>query len=410
MSSFVGVAIAGVVLALLQVVAALPWMWAVDPKRTNRLLSTPASLGQWLGGVVAAGVFAGLFIGYIRDSQRLEFLGRLYGSVLHAQLAVDLFVGGFALLLALWPKGGAVALSAFREAMRQTTFWLLAIGGFALIWLSVVVPYFTFGDDYKMMKQLAFDIIMLTAVLFCVLAASISINEEIEGRTAITLMSKPVTRRQFLIGKYLGLLAAGWAMTLFLGWWLNWALLVQPTMNKLDEVVDTMPLELSARLTPLFQRPFPVAEAQALAAGAALWFADTFAFTLGLALGFGQVMVLLGIAAALATRLPFVANIMICLVVFLLGRLAPVLVAVTDQLRTPGAPSTGDLVGFVARLIDTILPALEFFNMGPVIIRENPVPVADFAVYVASVLVYAVIYSVIALLIGLILFEDRDLA
>jgi len=48
--------------------------------------------------------------------------------------------------------------------------------------------------------------------------------------------------------------------------------------------------------------------------------------------------------------------------------------------------------------------------MGPVIIRENPVPVADFAVYVASVLVYAVIYSVIALLIGLILFEDRDLA
>ena len=53
----------------------------------------------------------------------------------------------------------------------------------ALIWLSVAIPYFTFGDDYKMMKQIGFDVVMLSAALFGVLAASMSISEEIEGRS-----------------------------------------------------------------------------------------------------------------------------------------------------------------------------------------------------------------------------------
>ena len=82
---------------------------------------------------------------------------------------------------------------------------------------SIVIPYFTFGDDYKMMKQIGFDIVMLAAVLFGVLAASMSISEEIEGRTAITVMSKPINRRQFLIGKFLGILLACAAMSLMLG-------------------------------------------------------------------------------------------------------------------------------------------------------------------------------------------------
>ena len=53
-----------------------------------------------------------------------------------------------------------------------------------------------------------FDAVMLFSGLFGLLTASISVNEEIEGRTAITVISKPVSRRQFFIGKYLGILLA----------------------------------------------------------------------------------------------------------------------------------------------------------------------------------------------------------
>ena len=68
-----------------------------------------------------------------------------------------------------------------------------------------------------MVKELGYDMTMLAAVLFGVLAASMSISEEIEGRTAITLMSKPVSRRQFLLGKFVGILLAALVMTVLLG-------------------------------------------------------------------------------------------------------------------------------------------------------------------------------------------------
>ena len=38
--------------------------------------------------------------------------------------------------------------------------------------------------------------------------SSTSIAEEIEGKTAMTLLSKPINRRQFIVGKYVGIMAA----------------------------------------------------------------------------------------------------------------------------------------------------------------------------------------------------------
>ena len=120
-------------------------------------------------------------------------------------------------------------------------------------------------------------------------------------------------------------------------------------------------------------------------------------------------MILVAIAAALATRLPFVVNLVLCLVIYFLGHLAPVIVRVTESAGGSDAPGMG-LVGFLGKLFDVILPALEFFNMGPAIIRETPLDLWQFGWYVLTVFGYSVIYTVIALFVGLFLFEDRDLA
>jgi hypothetical protein len=56
------------------------------------------------------------------------------------------------------------------------------------------------------------------------------------------------------------------------------------------------------------------------------------------------------------------------------------------------------------------LPDLESFNMGRAIIRESPLSLWDFAIYVVTVLGYSGLYTAIALFVGLLLFEDRDLA
>jgi len=402
----------GVFLALIQVLAAIPWLGVVlsDVRSSGKQRTFLSVLGWAAAATIGGGVLLAFFpLSFFGATPVQEKIGRFYGSVLHMQLIFDLLIGVFALILLIWPRGGTVALAAFREGYRQPMFWLLTVATILLLIFSMVIPYFTFGDDFKMMKQLGFDMIMLATVVFTVLAASISVSDEIEGRTAVTLMSKPVTRRQFLLGKYLGILLAGTMMTLLLGWFFNWALYVKPYFDRLEDAVDPLVSQSQTLVvTPLQNIPGAV-EAKMFVRGAAAWFAETYANTLGLALGFGQVMVLLAVAASLATRLPMVVNLVICLVIFLLGHLAPVLVQVSEQLSRTQGGALG-LVSFLAQLFDKLLPALEFFSTSQVVIRETNLELGPFAGYVGSVLVYAGLYSAIALLFGLILFEDRDLA
>jgi len=113
-------------------------------------------------------------------------------------------------------------------------------------------------------------------------------------------------------------------------------------------------------------------------------------------------MVLVSISVALGTRLPMVVNIPTCIVLFFLGNLAPILREVTrEQFR---------LISFMAGLFQTVLPGLDLFDVGSANVRDLPLPFWDYSLYTLNALLYAVTYSAIALLFGLILFEDRDVA
>lgn len=397
-----------VLAVFVQVLAALPWLFVLAlklrvPLRNSRALTQV--LGYGIGGILIAAAVLSMLIGISRDRQSLQYVGGAFAAVLHLQLTIDLFVVIFAVLFALWPKGAAVALAAFREGWRQPMFWL--ISGLALMAMVVSpwLPYFTLeqgderhvGGDYKMVKELGYDFTMLAAALFGVLAASMSISEEIEGRTAITLMSKPISRRQFLIGKFVGILLAAFIITGALSWIFDGTLLLKIYY---DREVLRIPPQLEdwtldwtksyGEVTAFFLR------------GAAFWMLHAASAVPGIILGFCQVTVLLAIAVALATRLPMVVNLVMCLVIFFLGHLAPVL-----KDASQGKPR---LVPFVAQLIDYLTPALELFNLGPVIVRDTPPPTGDFSIYIGMVSLYAALYTTIALLVGLILFEDRDLA
>ena len=400
--------VSGVTLAVVQFLAAIPWLIALDPSAAKESAKRGSFWGYVAGGIGLTGVALAMFIGYKSEATALEFYGRFYGAILHAQLAVDLIVGLLAGLLLISPKAGAVALAAFREAVRQPLFWSIAAIGVLFLALSVVLPYYTFGEDYLFMKQLGFDVAMLGAALYALLTAAFSINEEVENRVAITVISKPINRRQFILGKYFGFLFAALALTLILGWFLGWALYLKSTglFDRLDDMKDAMPLSLAESFRPVFQGLVKAASAKAFVAGSANWFGETAAHSLGLIVGFGQVMVLLAICVSLATRLSYVVNLTICLAIFVLGHLAPVLVSFTQKFDQ----GVFVLIRFIAQLFDAVLPSLEYFNMAPAIIRDSELPLAAFAVYVATVFGYALLYSSIALVVGLFLFEDKDLS
>jgi ABC-type transport system involved in multi-copper enzyme maturation permease subunit len=411
MTSFATLLFYGILLLLVQVLAALPWVFALvgSPGMIRRLLSSsfsetvlksivPFLLLVGLGGAGAAGL-----LGLIQDKSMLEIWGHAYGAALQLQLTIDLFVLIFAAIMPLWPKGGAVALAAFRESVRQPKFWLLFGFAITLLLLSPFIPYFTFGEDHIVVKELGYDTIMLMAVVLGALSASMSISEEIEGRTAITVMSKPVSRREFLLGKYVGIVLAsvvmmGLLMVLFQG-----VLLYKDWFERRDPV--PVPPDLVAWLARWTPAPEPFAFTQ----GIGLWLLHTLEILPGMVLCLNQVLVLVALNVALVTRLPMIVNLVTCLVVFFLANLSPVLVQSTAPTgETAGAVQ--QLLHFIARLFDAVLPALEHFTSRTSLIGDQSLPWGEYWRYVGSVTGLGLLYTTVILLIGLVLFEDRDLA
>jgi hypothetical protein len=142
--------------------------------------------------------------------------------------------------------------------------------------------------------------------------------------------------------------------------------------------------------------------AQGLTRGVLFWTHDLGATLPGIVISDCQVMVLLAVAVAMATRVPMVVNAVVCLLVYFLGHLTTVLTAV--------ARGQYPLIQFIAEVFNTVLPGLDLFDMGPAVVRDAPLPPIEFTVYTLSVTLYAVIYTTVVLLFGLVLFEDRDLA
>jgi hypothetical protein len=410
MTFSLGTILVGALLLLIQVLAALPWLALLFLNRAQLtelrrrpfarpvLVRAAAVLGACLLAPAVFGVF-------VQERTALEVCGHIYGAALQLQLLADLFILAFVVLLAVWPKGGAVALASFREGVRQSMFWLLV--GIALLAMTIspLFPYFTFGEDHLVNKENCYDALMVVAILFGALAASLFVSDEIEGRTAITLMSKPVSRRQFLMGKYVGIMMAIVVMFGLLGTYFEGIQLFKHWWDRLE------PEPTRSWVVSSLEWLNPPPEAGDFLRGTGMWTALTLDTLPGLVLIFSQVMVLVALAVSLATRVPMVVNLTAVLAVYFLANLTPVLVSIGSRAKAADPNSAvSQLLAFVSQVFDTLLPDLGAFRMDQALLSDAPPPTFPFTQYLGSLALYGVLYTSIVLFFGLILFEDRDLA
>src|SRR5262249_32663028 len=125
------------------------------------------------------------------------------------------------LLQTLWmPRLSAIALATSKEVVGQPLYLLLLFGGMFLLLLYVYIPYNTLGEDVKMYKDSSLTTIKVLSILVALWSASVSVADEIEGRTALTLLSKPISRRQFVLGKFTGIVWPVFLMYVVLGAWM----------------------------------------------------------------------------------------------------------------------------------------------------------------------------------------------
>src|SRR2546423_4586521 len=105
----------------------------------------------------------------------------------------------------------------FLEAVVQPIYSLLLGLGAVILIIFSALPFFTLGEDTVMFMSVGLDIILLLVLIATLFATSKSIYDEIEDRTMLTLMSKPVARWEVLVGKYLGIILSALLAVAVLG-------------------------------------------------------------------------------------------------------------------------------------------------------------------------------------------------
>jgi ABC-type transport system involved in multi-copper enzyme maturation permease subunit len=121
---------------------------------------------------------------------------------------------------------GVIALNTFRETLRDKILYNLLIFAALLIAVAVALSHLSMGEYDKIVSDMGLATINLIGVIIAVFVGIGLVSKEIDRRTIYTIMARPISRSQFVVGKYLGLtltlavnlsvMAALFVMTL---WW-----------------------------------------------------------------------------------------------------------------------------------------------------------------------------------------------
>jgi ABC-type transport system involved in multi-copper enzyme maturation permease subunit len=256
---------------------------------------------------------------------------------------------------------------------------LTAIGSFMIV-ANIFIPYFAFDDDTRMFIECGWATVQISALVMAVWTASTSVADEIEGKTAMTLLSKPITRQNFIFGKFLGIVQSALLMLVCMSF-----VLFCSTYFKFG--YDSG--EHGAVPPPLFSFPgggwVPALVPQR--------FEVAMSIVPGIGLIALEVIIMSAVSVAISTQFPMLVNVLSCLAVFVLGHLTPLLVL----------SGAHPVVRFVAQVFATIFPVLDYFNVQGASLDVPPI-------YLLSAFAYCCAYSVLMLMVALIRFEDRDLA
>jgi ABC-type transport system involved in multi-copper enzyme maturation permease subunit len=105
----------------------------------------------------------------------------------------------------MFAKLFAVAQTTFTETLRQPIYAVVVFLTWMMLLLNVALSAFSLDDDTKLLLDLGLSTLLLSGLLAAAFCASGTISGEIEDRTVLTIVSKPISRATFLMGKFLGL-------------------------------------------------------------------------------------------------------------------------------------------------------------------------------------------------------------
>lgn len=247
----------------------------------------------------------------------------------------------------------SIALNTFRENLRDKLLYNLLVFALLMIGSSLLLMRLTLGEFHRLLLNVGLGSINIFGVLIAIFVGIGLVNKEIEKKTIYTIVSKPVARYQFLIGKYLGL-----TLTLF---------------------VNTV-IMAGGLLLVLFAQSVPI---------------ESMLFK-ALGLIFMEFMVITAVALLCSTFTSATLSAIFTLATYVIGHL-------TADLKTFGEKMDEGMRAVVTGLY-YILPNLERFNLKGNVIHHIEVSGTDLLLIV----MYGLTYVAFLLMSASIIFQRRD--
>lgn len=334
----------------------------------------------------------------------------------------------------------AIARNTFFESIRQPVVLVVFVVAALLIIMSNPFAAFTMQDDQRMFIDLGLSTIFICGTLLAAFLATNVVNREIENRTVLTVISKPVGRAPFIVGKYLGVAAAilvvlldmtlvfmlverhgtmqtattpyhlpvlvfgitAVVLSVAIGTWCNYFYGKAFVSTMLFSALPL--LAVAYVLSMLFKHNF-AAEELSKAFKLNLWMAS---IAMWMAL-----LVLTAFALAASTRLGQVLTVAATLGIFMLGMLSdwmfgrPAARLADDMARSEQAFSLANPEHWLwlgCKAAYLVVPNFQVFWLSDAVTQKREIPLD----YMATLVPYAGLNVVVALAIAVVLFQDRD--
>ena len=247
----------------------------------------------------------------------------------------------------------SIALNTFRENLRDKLLYNLLIFALLMIGSSLLLMRLTLGEFHRLLLDIGLGSVNIFSVLIAIFVGIGLVSKEIDKKTIYTIVSKPVARFEFLLGKFFGL-----------------------TITLLVNIL----IMTAGLLTVLMAQSVPIEAVLFKAIGLILL----------------ECMVVTAVALLCSTFTSATLSAIFTLAIYVIGHL-------TGDLKTFGQKMEG-LGRSVLEGMYYLLPNLERFNLKGHVTHQLDVPLNELALIVA----YGMAYTAFLLLLASVIFQRRD--
>ncbi|MBR4250364.1 MAG: ABC transporter permease subunit [Verrucomicrobia bacterium] len=313
-----------------------------------------------------------------------------------------------------------IAKNSFMELLRQPVFLILTAAASAFIVFLAVTPYFGLGDDVKLVKTSTMAVLLVAGLFTAVISATSSLADELKGGTALAVLSKPVSRLSFLLGKLLGV-CGGLVVMVYIN---AIAILLASRMGydaygATDKVGMTifylammLAFGIAAFINYFLERNFVSNAVGALLVMLTLafilisffdehWMVQKFAegtdwnMVPAIICLLFMLWLIVALAIACSTRLDAVATLSVCIIFLMVG-------LVSDHFFGRLA----DAGSWIGTVLYTVIPNWQNFWLADAIEGEKGIP----WLYIGHAFIYMACFMAAVIAIGLCMFDNRELS